>query len=169
MKTVSRIAGAVAILVVLVASALAIPEELGTRGGGRGGEGSRETRLAERLGLTEEQRAAWESLHDEYEAEMEPLRQEGRELHARLRAAMDTENPDSMAVGTAFLELKTHREKLASSRKTFDTRLSGVLDEKQKARFEALKTGHGRHHQGARRGRRNAPEPPPASSQAPGS
>jgi Spy/CpxP family protein refolding chaperone len=168
MKTVLGIGGAVAIVVAAVASALAIPEGMGPRGRDRGRDGGRETRLAERLGLTEEQRAAWKSLHEEHEAEMEPLRQEGRELHERLQAEMKTGNPDSAAVGTAFLELRKHREKLEASRKAFETRLSGILDEEQKTRFETLKAAHGRHRQGARRGRRNAPESP-ASSQAPGS
>jgi len=168
MKTVLGIGGAVAIAAAAVASALAIPEEMGTRGGGRGRDGGRETRLAERLGLTEEQRAAWKSLHEEHEAEMEPLRQEGQELHERLQAEMKIENPDSAAVGTTFLELRKHREKLEASRKAFETRIKGILDEEQKTRFEAFRATHGRHRQGARRGRRNAPEPP-ASSQAPGS
>jgi Spy/CpxP family protein refolding chaperone len=167
MKTVLGIGGAVAIMVAAVASALAIPEGLGPRGRGRGRDGGREARLAERLGLSEQQRAAWKSLHEEHEAEMEPLRQEGRELHERLQAEMKSENPDSAAVGTAFLELRKHREKLESSGKAYDTRLSGILDDEQKTRFEALKAAHGRHRHGSRRGRRNAPEPP-ASSPAPG-
>jgi len=73
---------------------------------------------------------------------MEPLMQEGRELHQRLRAAMDAENPDPAAVGAATLALKQHREKVKAAHEAFGERLKGVLSDEQKAKFEAFKTAH---------------------------
>ncbi|HEX9202874.1 MAG TPA: periplasmic heavy metal sensor [Vicinamibacteria bacterium] len=99
-------------------------------------------RMAEYLGLTEEQQATWKSLHEQQKTEMEPLMQEGRELHQRLRTAMDAQNPDPAAVGAATLALKQHREKVKAAHEAFGERLKGVLSDEQKAKFEAFKTAH---------------------------
>jgi hypothetical protein len=74
---------------------------------------------------------------------MEPLRQEGRDLHVRLRAAMKADNPDPATVGSAVLALKQHREKAEAARTAFHSRLAGVLNDEQKAKFEALTARHG--------------------------
>jgi Spy/CpxP family protein refolding chaperone len=109
---------------------------------GDGPRGARHGRLVEYLGLSEEQQATWMSLREQHRTEMEPLRREGRELHARLRAAMKAESPDPAAVGAAVLALKQHREKTEDARAAFRTRLAGVLNDEQKAKFEALTDHH---------------------------
>ena len=112
-------------------------------GPGRPGRGeARFERMAEYLGLSEEQQATWKSLHEQEKTEMEPLMQQGRELHQRLRAAMDAQNPDPAAVGAATLALKQHREKVKAAHEAFGERLKGVLSDEQKAKFEAFKTAH---------------------------
>jgi Spy/CpxP family protein refolding chaperone len=106
------------------------------------GEGGRYQRMAEYLGLTEEQQASWKSLHEQHKTEMEPLREEGRELHERLRAAIEAENPDPTAVGTATLALKQHREKARAARQAFKEKLTSTLTPEQKTRFDAFKASH---------------------------
>jgi Spy/CpxP family protein refolding chaperone len=103
-----------------------------------GRHGAGQGRLVEYLGLSEEQQAAWKSLREQHKTEMEPFRQEGRDLHARLRAAMKADNPDPATVGSAVLALKQHREKAEAARMAFHSRLAGVLNDEQKAKFEAL-------------------------------
>jgi Spy/CpxP family protein refolding chaperone len=105
--------------------------------------GAREGRLAEYLGLTEEQQATWKSLREQHRAEMEPLRQEGQDLRAHLQTALKADNPDPATVGSAFLALKAHRAKAEAARAAFRTRLAGVLNDEQKAKFDALAARHG--------------------------
>ncbi len=127
---------AAAVLAAGVAWAAAEPQ-------GRPGRGeARFQRMAEYLGLTEEQQATWKSLHEQQKAEMEPLMQEGRELHQRLRTAMDAQSLDPAAVGAATLALKQHREKVKAAHEAFGERLKGVLNDEQKAKFDAFKTAH---------------------------
>jgi Spy/CpxP family protein refolding chaperone len=110
---------------------------------GRPGRGAaRFQRMAEYLGLTEEQQATWKSLHEQQKTEMEPLMQQGRELHQRLRAAMDAQTPDPAAVGAATLALKQHREKVKAAHEAFEQRLKGVLNDDQKTRLDAFKASH---------------------------
>lgn len=141
---------------------------------GRGPDG-RFQRMAEYLGLTEDQQAAWKSLQEQHRAEMEPLRQEGRELHERLKAATDAENPDPTTVGAATLALKQHREKARAAQQAFTEKLTSTLTPEQKTKFDAFKASHRggpggpgefRGHRGPRPGRPhsqpegNAPAPP---------
>lgn len=112
------------------------------RGQGRG------QRLADYLGLSDEQRATWKSLHEQRRTEMEPLRQEGRDLRDRLQGALNAANPDPSAVGQAALAMKQHRERVKASEESFQTRLVSTLTDDQKAKFDAFKAanhvGHGR-------------------------
>jgi Spy/CpxP family protein refolding chaperone len=114
---------------------------------GRGGE-RRGERLARYLGLNEQQQASWKSLHEQHETDMQPMRQEGRDLHQKLRTAMESSNPDPAAVGSAMLALKQHREKVKTAEKAFRGQLEAVLTPDQKSKFEALSAargyGHGR-------------------------
>ena len=132
---------------------------------GRGQDG-RFQRMAEYLGLTEEQQATWKSLQEQHRAEMEPLRQGGRELHERLKAATEAENPDSTAVGAATLALKQHREKARADQKALTEKLTGTLTPEQKTKFDAFKAshpgGHGKHGGKGRRGPRPGPSSQPA-------
>jgi Spy/CpxP family protein refolding chaperone len=125
--------------------------------------------LADELDLTEEQQASWRAMREQHQAEMQPLRDEGRALHEKLRAAMKAENPDPQAVGEATIALKRHREAVEAARKAFHEKLARELTPAQKAKFDALSESHRSHrgHDGSRRkGRGSDPAPeaePPAS------
>jgi len=126
---------AVAALVLAAGTVTAFAE--GTGPHARDGRGL--GRLGESLDLSDEQQATWKSLHEQHQAEMEPLRQEGRDLRMRLRTAMEAESPDPAAVAAAALALKQHREKVRASREEFQNRLAGVLNDQQKAKFDAIR------------------------------
>jgi Spy/CpxP family protein refolding chaperone len=122
----------------------------------RGRGAARAERMAEYLGLNEEQRATWKSLHEQHATEMQPLRQEGRELYQKLRATTEAPNPDPAAVGAATLALKQHREKMRAAEKAFEGQLTALLTPEQKTKFDAFRAAHregyGRH--GGFKGRR---------------
>jgi Spy/CpxP family protein refolding chaperone len=145
MKTALGVTMAAAVLAAGVGWASAGTQPSGRQGGDRG------QRMAEYLGLTEDQKATWATLREEHKAEMAPLREEGRALHDSLRSAMDAANPDPAAVGAATLAMKQHREKIKAAEDAFHTRLAGTLSDEQRTKFEALKAAHhGRRGQGFR-------------------
>jgi Spy/CpxP family protein refolding chaperone len=118
------------------APAMAGPEH-GRGPGGR--DGKHLHWLAEELGLTDEQEANWKALAEQNRTEMEPLRQEGRELREKLRAAVEAENPDPQTVGAATLALEQHRKAVGAAHKAFRERLNATLTPEQKTKLEALK------------------------------
>jgi Spy/CpxP family protein refolding chaperone len=140
---------------VLSAGAMVVFAEAPGASDVQGPRGGRQGRLVQFLGLSEEQQTTWKTLHEQHKAEMEPLRQEGRDLHARLQAAVKADNPDPATVGSAFLALKAHREKAEAAQTAFHGRLAGVLNDEQKAKFEAFTARHGGRWGG--RGGRRAP------------
>jgi Spy/CpxP family protein refolding chaperone len=132
-----------AAMLLCVAPAVTMAQPAGRGAEGRGG------RLAEYLGLSDEQKAAWQGLREEHKTEMAPLREEGKALHQRLRAAMDAATPDPTVVGSATLAMKQHRDTVRAAEKAFFGKLEGTLNDEQKAKLEAFKAA--RHH-GGRRG-----------------
>lgn len=142
-------------------AALAGPEA----GKGAGRSARHAQRLAEELGLTEEQQASWKALQEQHRAEMQPLWSQGRELREKLRAAIEAENPDPQTVGAATLAFEQHRKEMEAARQAFREKLSALLTPEQKAKFDALKASRRmgpRGPEGSGR-RRGAPAEPPAS------
>ncbi len=129
--------GVVTLSVALAAASAALA---GPDAGKRPGRDGRHLQLlADELGLTDEQEANWKALREQNRAEMEPLRNEGRELREKLRAAVEAENPDPQAVGAATLALEQHRKAVEEAHKAFRERLNGLLTPEQKTKLEALK------------------------------
>jgi Spy/CpxP family protein refolding chaperone len=140
------------------------------RGQGRGA--AHFQRMAEYLGLSEEQQATWKSLSEQHRADIQPLMQEGRELHQRLKAATSSANPDPAAVGAATLAMKQHREKMKAANEAFQGQLAGILTPDQKAKFDTFKASHkgGRrgHRPGGRRHQPGSPDAPAAEGSVQG-
>jgi Spy/CpxP family protein refolding chaperone len=132
---------------------------------GRGGERHLQ-RIAEYVGLSADQQTAWKALFERHQAETVGFRQEGRELHQRLQAAVTAETPDPTAVGSATLALKEHRDKMKAAREAFDAQLTSTLTPEQKVKFEAFKAAHQRHGAG-RRGQDGTPPSGTPDPQAP--
>jgi Spy/CpxP family protein refolding chaperone len=99
---------------------------------------------------------------------MEPLRQEGRELREKLRAAVEAENPDPQTVGAATLALEQHRKAVDTAHKAFRERLNATLTPDQKSKLETLKAQrHERRGPGRRGGPGRKPGPTPEPPAAP--
>ena len=153
MKTITRLGilgVALGAISILAGVALAQPPA----GGGRGRGGAAHfQRMADYLGLSEEQQATWKTLNEQHRADIQPLVQEGHELHQRLKAATEAQNPDSTAIGAATLALKQHRERMKVATEAFQGQLAGTLTPDQKAKFDAFKASH----KSGRRGHRTGP------------
>jgi len=143
--------------------AFAAPEA----GKGRGRDGRHLEWLAESLGLTDAQQAEWKALHEQHRTEMEPFWNEGRELHQKLRAAVEAENPDPQVVGAATLALEQHRKAVQTAQQAFRERLNGLLTPEQKTKLEALKAKRGDRRGPGGFGRRGGPGRKPAPEAEP--
>jgi Spy/CpxP family protein refolding chaperone len=162
--------GAVATLGLVAAAGPAAAEGRRVRGEARASRGDR---IADDLGLTQEQRASWRALRGEQREQMRPLRAEGRELRRRLRETIEAEPADAAAVGQATLALKSHRERVRAQREAFEQQLHGLLSPEQQQKLEAMKAARralrqGREGRGTRPGvRERHREGPEAPSGAP--
>jgi Spy/CpxP family protein refolding chaperone len=146
---------------------LAATTDPGTDGGEHRGGSQRFQRVADYLGLSEDQQTTWKSLFEKHKEETQPLRQEGRDLHQRLKAALNAENPDPAAVGAATLALKEHRAKMKAAHEAFTAQLTGTLTPEQKTKFEAFKSAHRWHRHGGPRGHKPPADETPSSSSPP--
>ena len=126
--------GTVASLAALAAAGPVAGDETraGRRGGGRG------VALAEYLGLTEQQKASWQALHEQQRQQMKPVLEEGRALREKLRAAIEAKEPDPRAVGEATLAMEAHRRQVRATREAFQSRLEDLLSPDQKQKLEAF-------------------------------
>jgi Spy/CpxP family protein refolding chaperone len=119
--------------------------------------------LAKELNLTEEQKASWRAMHEQHLSEMQPLRDEGRALHEKLRAALQAERPDPQVVGEATIALQQHRQVVEAARKAYHEKLAKELTPEQRTKFDALAESHRMKHRGpggfGRRGPGHGPAP----------
>jgi Spy/CpxP family protein refolding chaperone len=114
--------------------------------------------LAQELSLTAEQKASFKAMREQHQTEMQPLWEEGRALHEKLRAALQAENPDPQAVGEAAIAVEQHRKALEAAQTAFHERLAAQLTPEQKAKFDALAERHRTGNRGWGQGHHRAPE-----------
>jgi len=126
------------------------------------GDGPREGRFVERgkeladyLDLTAEQRDQWRTLASEHRQAMKPLFEEGQKLRENVKKLMDGGASDA-EVGAAMKAARDHRDQVRAASEEFDGRLTSVLTEEQKTKYEAFKAARrterdGRRERGPRR------------------
>jgi Spy/CpxP family protein refolding chaperone len=105
---------------------------------GRGGAA-----LAEYLGLTDQQKAEWRTLHEQRREQMKPMMEEGRSLRKKLREAIEASSPDPRTVGEATLALEAHHKKVQAEREAFRQKLEAALDPAQKEKLKAFEAARG--------------------------
>jgi len=133
------------------AAAAAPPAGERNRDGRRGRRGQA---IVEYLGLSPDQQEQWRSLSEQHREAMKPFHEEGRELRQKVREYLENDEPDA-AVGEAAKALHAHREAAKKGREAFEGELLSILDEEQKAKYEAFKAARGADRKGRRgRGRR---------------
>lgn len=115
--------------------------------GGRRARGPHPERMAELLGLTDEQRASWEQLREEFHAALEPLVEQQRAAADKLHQALASEQPDALSVGKLVIALHQQRKQTEQQHEALQQRLRATLSPEQQAKFDVAQAlrprGHG--------------------------
>src|SRR5512142_1624927 len=99
--------------------------------------------LAEYLGLTDQQKTEWRTLHEQQREQMKPMMEEGRALRQKLHDAVNAASADPKAVGEATLALEAHHKKVQAEREAFRQKLESTLDPAQKEKLKAFEAARG--------------------------
>jgi len=99
--------------------------------------------LAEYLGLTDQQKTEWRTLHQQQREQMKPMMEQGRTLRQKLHDAVNAASPDPKAVGEATLALQAHHEQVQAQREAFRQKIEATLDPAQKEKLKAFEAARG--------------------------
>ena len=102
-------------------------------------------RLAAALGLTEEQKAAWENARRTVESQMAPVREQAHALRREIGALLEQPGADPALVGQRVIALHQLEKQLGAAREQVDSALESVLTPEQKAKFDTIKASRPPH------------------------
>lgn len=148
MKNMMQWAIGGATLCALAWSEVAATQERGPRGrpdGAPGGPPPIE-RMLDRLGLTQDQKAAVDAVHEKNQDAMRPLGEAARRAHEAFRKALDTESPDTNKVGQLAIAMHTAQKRFDAARKAEMEEIKSILTPEQRERLEQAAQrgpGHG--------------------------
>jgi Spy/CpxP family protein refolding chaperone len=125
------------------------PGFAGAAFGGPGGS----TALAEYLGLTAEQKTAWETIQSDTRAAIEALHEQERTLHEQLRTALDGGSTDAAAFGNLLIQIRSIDAQIKAARDAADAKFEATLTADQKVKFAAFQAASAFLHQGGPGGR----------------
>ncbi len=126
--------------VVVGASLAAWPARAVDGSGGRRGHGPHgpgPERVTEFLGLTDEQKASWDQMREEFHAALEPLVEQQRASADKLRQALEAEQPDPLAVGKLVVSMHQQRKQTETQHEALQQRLRATLTPEQQVKFDA--------------------------------
>jgi Spy/CpxP family protein refolding chaperone len=112
----------------------------GDRGAGRG-FGPAPEQLAERLGLSEDQKAQWQSMREKSRDGMKPLFESARQAQETFRKLLEADSPDPLAVGQAALAAHAAQKKIHDAQQASFEELKSILTPEQR---QKLDDGHRR-------------------------
>ena len=111
----------------------------GGPGFGPGGPGGPAVeRIAERLGLSDEQKTQWKAIHDKAREEGEPLMKAAGQAKEAFDKAMEAENADAATVGQAAIAMKNARNQVEAHHKATLEAVKAILTPEQAAKFEEM-------------------------------
>jgi Spy/CpxP family protein refolding chaperone len=101
--------------------------------------------IAATLGLSADQKAQWDSIHQELQATVRPLHEQLMAAHQQLESLASSPNPDATAVGKQFLAAHALEQQAKAAHETAHAKLIAILTPEQKAKFDSLhhEMGHG--------------------------
>jgi len=100
--------------------------------GGRPGFGP----SAERLGLSDDQKAQWQAIHEKSREAMKPLFESARQAHKAFQSALEAPNPDATAVGQAALAMHAAEKKLHEAQQASFDEMKSILTPEQREKLE---------------------------------
>jgi len=100
-------------------------------------------RLTKALDLTEAQQQELDQLQDRLGDTLRPLFDTMRDNREALEELLDSANPDPAAVGTRAIELHRAKAQMKSAHESFESEIVAMLNETQRAQFEALREARG--------------------------
>ena len=110
--------------------------EFGPGGPGKPGGPGFGPRLAEELGLSDDQKAQLEALRGKQRETLRPLMESARQAHEAFQTALDADNPDAAAVGQAALAMKAAEKKLRAAHDAAFEEMKAILTPEQAAKLE---------------------------------
>jgi Spy/CpxP family protein refolding chaperone len=112
----------------------------------RGPHGMGPERMVELLGLTDEQRASWQQMREEFHAALEPLFEQQRAAAEKLQQALASEQPDALTVGKLVIALHQQRRQTEQQHEALQQRLRATLSPEQQVKFDVAQAlrPHGR-------------------------
>ena len=127
---------------------VAIAQAQGANGAPRDrevGPGFGPGRLAEELGLNDEQRTQLEALHSKQRETMKPLMDTARQAHDAFRQALEAEAADPATVGQAAIAMHAAEKKLRAAHQAAFEEMKSILTPEQRAKLEQLRERGPRH------------------------
>ena len=109
--------------------------------GGPGGPGFG-PRLAEDLGLSDDQKAQLEALRGKQREALRPLMESARQAHETFQTALDAESADATAIGQAALAMKAAEKKLRAAHDAAFEEMKAILTPEQAAKLEQARAQH---------------------------
>jgi Spy/CpxP family protein refolding chaperone len=94
--------------------------------------------IASTLGLSAGQKVEWDSIHQQLQANVEPLHQQLMAAHDQLESLASSSNPDATAVGKQFLAVRSLENQVKAAHESAHQKLTALLTPDQKAKFDAL-------------------------------
>lgn len=105
--------------------------------GGPGGPGGPPIEMiAERLGLSDDQKAQWKAIHEKAREEGQPLMKAAGAAKEAFDKALEAENADAAAVGQAAIAMKNARSLVEAHHKAAMDAAKAILTPEQSAKFE---------------------------------
>jgi Spy/CpxP family protein refolding chaperone len=103
------------------------------------------SKLAETLQLAPDQKIAFDSLHKDLAAIVEPLLVQAQTAHAQLHSLLTADRPDATAIGNQLLAVHAIEKQIDAAHKATAQKVEALLTPDQKAKFEALQASHTEH------------------------
>jgi Spy/CpxP family protein refolding chaperone len=96
-------------------------------------------RLAEELGLSDDQKPQLEALRGKQREALHPLMESARQAHEAFQAALDADNADAATIGQAALAMKAAEKKLRAAHAAAFEEMKAILTPEQVAKLEELR------------------------------
>jgi Spy/CpxP family protein refolding chaperone len=117
------------------------PRGPGGPGFGRGADGPGGPpmgMLAERLGLSDEQKVQWKSIEESARTAAEPLMKAAGDARQAFEKALEADNTDPASIGQLAIAMKSARNQLEAQHKTTLDSLRAILTPEQAAKFDEM-------------------------------